>query len=232
MPQPERSQRRAAERYPDQTTVSVEWLLIPKKARKELFKGIRESQRYNPEKALKYLKKAVNLHPPFYEAYNLMALQYLRLQQPADAIDVLRKSIEVEEDNPVAYLRLGTIHLRSEQYRKALKTLRRAHEKDSEDPRILTGLADAYYGLSQYLLALGLYNEAARHASPSPVLYLRQGYCNWKLERLDQALTHFRRYLSERPSGPKSEEIRGLISQVQSGKNGPNIESSPLADVP
>ena len=233
LPGPEESQKRLGpERYPDRTTVSLEWLLIPEKARKELFKGIRESRGYRPEKAIKYLKKAVDLYPSFYEAYNLMALQYLRLQQRERAVEILNKSIEVEKNNPVAYRRLGSIHLRSQQYGQALKTLRGAYRKDSPDPRVLTGLADAYYGLGQYLLALGFYNEAERHAVPSPALYLRQGYCNWKLARLDQALTHFRRYLRERPSGPKSDEIRGLIAQVQSDKNGPETESSPIADIP
>ena len=231
-PEPARKQRQTGGRFPDRTTVSVEWLLIPRKARTELFKAVRQSRRYESEKALKHLKKAVKIYPGFYEAYNIMSIQYLRLNQPQEAIRVLQKSIEVEANNVEAYWQLGKIHLRAKRYQEATKMLRKAHQQNSNSPRILMGLGDAYFSQGRYLWALLFYAETQRHLPYVPHLDFQQGYCNWKLDRTDEALVHFQRYLKEHPNGPKAKKIRSLISDLQQDKSAGEIERSSFASTP
>src|SRR5262249_26313839 len=60
---------------------------LPRRAREEYQKGIKDAGDNKPESAIKHLTEAISVHPQFYSAYITLAEQYGKLNRNGDAAD-------------------------------------------------------------------------------------------------------------------------------------------------
>lgn len=200
---------------PQDTVVSAADFNIPKEAVKELEKASRESQNKKPEKAVEHLKKAIAIHPNFYQAYNNLAVQYLRLGKPSEAIEAFEKSTSINPKNGTAYRNLGIIHLNHGDARKSLDMLRKALELEPNHGQTHLYLGEAYFQMGQYVLAITSYQNAALYEPKLQNAHLRMGHCYVQIGRAADALKEFELFLAAEPKSEHADEVRAFISQLR-----------------
>lgn len=194
------------------TTISAEALAIPPKALREMQKAQEASAKDKPQKAVDHLLKAVKIHPDYYEAYNNLAVQYVKLGRTDDARRSFEKSIEIKP-TARAFLNLGIIHYQQRRHSEAIKCLIRSQELEPENETAIRALAEVYYQIGQYVLALQRYQELAT-LSDDPTVSLAMGYCYVKLRFYDDARKHFQHFLTAQPEGSKADQVRNLLARM------------------
>ncbi len=97
---------------------------VPDKARKEFAKA-RElwQEEKDPQGCVDHLNKAIKVYPNFADAYLLLAIADMRLNNPADAKSALDKAIAIDPKLPDARFTLGMILNREKDYSGAEKSL-------------------------------------------------------------------------------------------------------------
>ncbi|MDA2928422.1 tetratricopeptide repeat protein [Acidobacteria bacterium AH-259-O06] len=194
--------------------LSAASLLIPQKARKELEKANRESENNKPEKAIQHLQKALEIYPELYQAYNNLAVQYVRLGRTAEAIDSLQKSVGLNPDDATICRNLAQLYLGQGSYGEALVPLKRSLELDAQNSKGRMLLGEVYLGMGQYLLALNYFHSAARE-NPKDRSYLGIGQCYLQLGLHKEALQEFKGFIAQEPKDPRAGSVREMISQLE-----------------
>lgn len=200
--------------------VSAEWLRIPKKAREELARADADSAGGKHDDAVKHLRKALEIDPDLYHAYNNLAVEYLALNEPRKAIGALEKSIELKPDLVSTHRNLGSIYLDAGKTEQALEHLQRARQIDSSDFETLMLLGEAHYGLEQLPEALAAFEAAAAASPDDPEGHLYVGQCHLRLAHYREAVAGFEAFL--RHGGDKDEraaQVRQLIAQLKQQLN-------------
>lgn len=148
----EKSLRVFLEREPGQPTpaggggaVSTRVLQIPRQAREEFEKGLKElHKKERPEKSLNYFQRAIELHPGFDEAYVQLALAHLRMDHPAEAQQRLETAIALFDGNARAHLLLGILLREQGQTDEAIRELETALRTEDNNWRAHFELGRAY----------------------------------------------------------------------------------------
>lgn len=189
---------------------------VPPKARRELERAQEEQVSGNLEKALKHLKKAIDIHPEFSAAYDNLAILQLKMGQPEPAETSLLKSIELDADSKTAQKTLGFLYVNSGREREAISPLTRAAELDPRDAETQALLGMAYYQMGNYAASEGPLKNAL-DISPGffRASYLL-GYAYLELGRYPEALTTFRRFL-ETNQGLDSSEVESIVARLAEG---------------
>lgn len=209
------------ERSPDEidptqgsTTIDAQILAIPPNAAKEMRKAIEASAKGDSGKAVQHLLKAVKIHPGYSEAYNNLAVQYVKLGQVDEAVRTFEKSVEVRP-TAKAYFNLGILHYQKNRRREAASALDRASRLDASDAAVLRALAEVYFKMGQYLLAVKSYRRLDS-LKPDPQTHLSIGYCFLRLQMPDHARPEFEHYLREEPTGDGAARVRDILAQLES----------------
>lgn len=143
---------------PSQDSVDQRWLSIPKDARKEFERAARElMQNKNPQKAIPHLRKAIEVYPDYYEAYELLGTAYMDQQKWPEAEQALKRSLEIDQEYGPSLIALGGVYNWQGCFAEALPLLEKAHRIDSESWL-------CHFELSRSLLAQGRLVEATEHA--------------------------------------------------------------------
>ncbi len=196
----------------ENSTVDAGFLAVPDKAQRELEKAQKASRRERYEQAVRHLQKALSIHADFPEAYNNLAVQYLRLGRPEEALEALERSLQLRP-TAQAYQNLGILHMEGGRYRDAAVALGQAHERDPSDGQTLRSLGELYFRVGQYQTALAWFDRVQDDADA--MLALARGHCYLRLERAEEALAAFQRFLVLEPSGPRARETRRLVSRLR-----------------
>jgi tetratricopeptide (TPR) repeat protein len=78
------------------------------------------------QKAILFLKKAIELNPEFSEAYYNLGLSYERLGEYKDSIKNLKEAIKLSPDDANAYYTLGYAYYQKKKYKKAVDAFEEA----------------------------------------------------------------------------------------------------------
>jgi tetratricopeptide (TPR) repeat protein len=190
-------------------TVSVRELKIPAKARNELEKGLERVAKNDPAGGLGHFLKAVQVFPPYFEAYYNIGATEMRLGRNEDARNAFQTSIDLSGGRyALAEFGYGYLLCQEGKPGEAEKIIRRGLEADEASP-------DGFVILSEALIQLNRLDEAERSAreallrSPSyPGAYLaladvaeKKGDSRAEIQELDL-------YLKLQPNGPASEQVR------------------------
>lgn len=194
--------------------ISVESLAIPEKALRELEKADRQSANNHPEKAIEHLERALEIYPDLYQAYNNLAVQYVRLGRKTEAIKALQKSIDLNPGDATAYRNLAQLHLSDGDYSEAISSLQSSLELMPENGKSLTLMGEAYLGIGQYQLALHYFQKVAQEDSQDDV-HLRMGQCYLQLGRDAEALEEFKQFIARQPEDARAAEVRQLVAELE-----------------
>lgn len=194
-------------------------LKVSPKAEKEYEKGIKASSKGNYEKAVGHLRKAVEISPDFYKAYNDLGAQYIKLNRFDEAVAALERAISIYPDAAFPYLNLGYVYIQKGERAKATEVLRKAISLDEK-------LAQAHYLLGQSLLQSNELDEAeqslrrAYTLEPKKMVDARLVLANIYIKRQqhDKLTAELEAYLKENPESPHREQVMSMLRQLKREK--------------
>ena len=126
-------------------------------------KDIPEKERLSIE-ALREFDVAIELHPPYHDAFAEKGLVLYRMGQKEQALENYRKSIEYKDHNAKVYSNMGIIYIEQQNYLEGLKVYQKAVELDPRmvDARRNLGVCHAL--LNQYDQAIVQFKEGLKYA--------------------------------------------------------------------
>jgi tetratricopeptide (TPR) repeat protein len=160
-------------------------------------------------------KRAAKLDPWYGQAYLLLGLAQMQLQQWSDAQWAFEEATKVEPGNAKAYLGAGSALNEQKNYVEAQKALQHSLE-------IRPDSAEAHYELARSLWGLGKWQLAEPHVRQA--IELNKDYAgphalmgNIEIEREDPeaALAEFEEYLRLDPDGSLAPSVKEIIAQLK-----------------
>jgi tetratricopeptide (TPR) repeat protein len=189
----------------------------PKKARKELERGVRASEERKLPEARAHFEKAVRIYPCYARAQVGLALTLMRERDSAHAEAPLKKAIQCDPDFAEPYLHLGRLFNAEQRYLESRTVLAEGLRRAPSSWQLYYHLGQADEGLKNYPLAeqdllralsFGPGVSAAVHEKLADV-YLRE-------YAYDKAYAEMRAYLEADPDGPYAARIRTVMQQLES----------------
>ena len=190
---------------------------IPKSARREYERGIKESINGQREKAMAHFQRAIEIHDHFVQAHNDLGVQYLRLGRWDEARTALTKAISLEPRLVYPYLNLGYVQIQQHQYEDAVLSLNRAVELDTTDWRGHLWLGVGLMETKNETLAEQELTTALQLSQPPEGSITHLYLANLYIRRGDlaRAIDHGQAYLQEVPNAENAQEVREKIDRMR-----------------
>jgi tetratricopeptide (TPR) repeat protein len=172
-------------------------------------------KKHDPRASVDEFKRAAKLDPWYGQAYLLLGLAQMQLQQWSDAQWAFEEAAKVEPGNARAYLGAGSALNEQKNYVEAQKALQRSLE-------IRPDSAEAHYELARSLWGLGKWQLAEPHVRQA--IELNKDYAgphallgNIEIEREDPeaALAEFEECLRLDPEGSLAPSVKEIIAQLK-----------------
>jgi len=189
----------------------------PKKARKELERGVRASQERRLSEAHAHFEKAVKIYPCYARAQVHLALTLMRESDAPGAETPLKKAVECDPDFLEPYLELGRLLNAEHRYVESRAVLVEGVRRAPGSWQLYYHLGQADEGLKNYPLAeqdllralsFGPAVSAAVHEKLANV-YLRE-------KTYGKAYAEMGAYLQIAPNGQYAGTMRAVMQKLQS----------------
>ncbi|MFN7946084.1 MAG: tetratricopeptide repeat protein [Blastocatellia bacterium] len=189
---------------------------VPAPARKEYERGAKNLAGNKKDAGVVSLKKAIELFPNYFDALELLGIEYVRNGQYDEAIAVLKKALEINDRAARTMYALGVAHLKLSHLKEAIEYLEKSAKVDptSSNTQMMLGLAYGSSGMfeqseSAFRKALQQGGAAAAEAH----FYLA-GLYN-KLEKYQEAAQELTAYLREGKNIKDPPQIRAMIEKLK-----------------
>lgn len=197
--------------------VSVQQLSVPTQAREELEKGrTLLLERQKAEKSIPHLRKAIDLHGSYADAYLLLGMAYADLNKWKEAQAAFEGAVKTDDELAAAHLALGACLAQEGDFTAAEKPLLRGLELSPQSPQ-------GHYELGRTYWALGRWREAEPHARAAVKLqpklapaYVLLGNILLREHDAPGALEYFRDYLRLEPNGTLAPQTREMVAKIES----------------
>jgi tetratricopeptide (TPR) repeat protein len=206
-PRPSATPTPAAESHQRRSIPEVEAAMA--KGQELLFK------KHDPRASVDEFKRAAKLDPWYGQAYMLLGLAQMQLQQWSDAQWAFEEAAKVEPGNAKAYLGAGSALNEEKNYLEAQKALQRSLE-------IRPDSAEAHYELARSLWGQDKWQLAEPHVRQA--IELNKDYAgphalmgNIDIQRNDpeDALAEFEECLHLDPEGALAPSVKDIIAQLK-----------------
>jgi tetratricopeptide (TPR) repeat protein len=172
-------------------------------------------KKHDPRASLDEFRRAAKLDPWFGDAYMLLGLAQMQLQQWSDAQWAFEEAAKVEPGNAKAYLGAGSALNEEKNYPEAQKALQRSLE-------IRPDSAEAHYELARSLWGMGKWQAAEPHARQAIELnkdyagpHALMGNIYLQQEDAEAALAEFQECLRLDPEGSLAPSVKEIIAQLK-----------------
>jgi Flp pilus assembly protein TadD len=202
---------------PTGPTVSVRELSIPRKAREAMDKGMALFyQKSDYPGSIKQFQRAIQAYPDYYEAYALMGMVYIKMNDAGQAEQVLRKSIDISHERYAdGFALLSALYSSQKRFADAEPLARKAVEIDAKSWHGQSELAQALLGLNRADEAESYARSAASLAPQNPTMCLLLADVHIALRNDTALLEDLNSYLKLAPNGPYAEKVREQREAVQ-----------------
>jgi tetratricopeptide (TPR) repeat protein len=199
-------------------TVSAFDLSVPAESRKAYDLGQHALEGHDVDGAVMHLKKAIELHEQFPQAYTMLGMAYNEQKKWKDAQGVLEKAIQQDPKAAEAYVQLGSALLQEKDYPGAEKALNQGLElnPDAQSAPV------AHYNLATAYFTAGQWKDAEPHAAKTIAAAPDFALAHWlmaqiKLKKGDGqgALNEFQTYLKLDPNGSFAPSVRVVIPKIE-----------------
>ncbi len=197
-----------------QATIELATLRIPKKALREFQKAREESGKNKLNRALRHLRKAIALHPDFFQAYNNLGTVHLRMRSYAEAEAAFLKAIEINPNSTRVYKNLGLTYIHANRWERAIEMLSKVTALDPLDSQAQTFLGQAFLREGKYTGALVPLQRALELDPEFSLASYWLGYAYIQLGRYPEALRAFDSFLKSNQDMNTS-QIEKLIVKLQ-----------------
>ena len=172
-------------------------------------------KKHDPRASLDEFRRAAKLDPWFGDAYMLLGLAQMQLQQWSDAQWAFEEAAKVEPGNAKAYLGAGSALNEEKNYPEAQKALQHSLEIRPDSPEAHYELARSLWGMGKWQLAEPHVRQAIElnkdYAGPHALMgniYLQQ-------EDAEAALAEFQECLRLDPEGSLAPSVKEMIAQLK-----------------
>ena len=208
--------KRAGSDAPRPGVVSAASAAVPEAARQRYEKALAAAREGEHKKAVKELKAALEIHPPYTLALGELGAQYMRLGRLGEAADAFASAVRLAPDEPVLRINYGILLIRQKKYAEAESQLARAVGQDGES-------AAARLHRGHALIRLGRGEEAEAELRLAlklggPGLALAHRYLGaLYVERGDdaRAAVELEEYLRLAPEASDAPQVRAVLSGLR-----------------
>jgi Tfp pilus assembly protein PilF len=198
--------------------VSAVDLSVPEAARKEFDAATQSLQNHDLDAGIAHLKKAIELHDQYPQAYTMLGTAYNQQKKWKDAHGALQKAIQLEPKEADAYFQLGATLNQEKDFAGAEKALTQGFQLLPEPPE---GAA-AHYELAYACFMQGRWQDAEPHAAKTIAAHPEFAMAHWLLAQImlkkgdgQGAINEFQTYLKLDPNGPAAPSVRAVIPKIQ-----------------
>jgi tetratricopeptide (TPR) repeat protein len=160
-------------------------------------------------------KRAAKLDPWYGQAYMLLGLAQMQLQQWSDAQWAFEEAAKVEPGNAKAYLGAGSALNEQRNYVEAQKALQNSLEIHPDS-------AEAHYELARSLWGMGKWQAAEPHVRQAIALnkdyagpHAMMGNIYLQQDDAEAALAEFQECLRLDPDGSLAPSVKEIIAQIK-----------------
>jgi tetratricopeptide (TPR) repeat protein len=193
---------------------------IPAKAKKAYDKGLEAVARHRLEEAVKWMKRATELHPGYFRAYNELGVLRMRLGQLRAAVESLQQAVKINNQSYLPLLNLGIALCKQDRFNEAASALATAVELNPNSAASHFYRGVALMGSRNYDEAEQALKEAHRiggNGVAAALLFLGNLY--YEQQNYDKAVDAFERYLKEMPNAPNATEVRAAIEKSRAASS-------------
>jgi Tfp pilus assembly protein PilF len=213
------AEKRAASDPSRPGVVSATPEAMPAGARERYAKALEASAAGDHKKAVKELKAAVDLYPPFPLAFNELGAQYMLLGQLGEAAGAFASGVKLAPDAPVLRVNYGILLIRQRKYREAEEQLARAVALDEKNAAARLHRGNALIRLGRGAEAESELRQAVKLGGPAAALahrYLGALY----VERGDdtRAAAELEEYLRLAPDAADAAQVRAVLAGLKPAK--------------
>lgn len=201
-------------------TVSLVDLNVPRKAEKELEKGVRAMEKKALEKAEEHFRKAIELHAGYATAHNYLGVIMMNSGRPADGRAAFERAVQLNDNYSAAHVNMAKVFFGEKNAKDAETHLHKALKTDPLNAEILTLLSNAQLINGNYQDAIA--NARKVHNLPHDQFAMVHYVAARALEAAQQrseAVVEYTMYLKEAPQGPLAAQSRERIEAYKHGRN-------------
>ncbi|MFL6257136.1 MAG: tetratricopeptide repeat protein [Pyrinomonadaceae bacterium] len=192
---------------------------VPAEARARYEKALAASASGDHKQAVKELKAALDIHPPFPLALNELGAQFMLLSQLDDAADAFAAAVKLAPEEPVLRINYGILLIRQKKYAEAEQQLARAVALDGASDVARVHHSNALIRLRRGAEAEAELRAAVKLGGPATALahrYLGALY----FERGDDALAavELEEYLRLAPGAADAPQVRTILAGLKPSK--------------
>jgi len=217
------------DRVPVGDTVSKRQLLIPRRAREAMERGLSLLHGKSDYRgSLSQFQRAVREYPQYYEAYAQMGVAYMNLGDAAQSEKMLRTSIDMSERGYAdALFTLASVYSGEKRFAEAEPVAREAVKLAPDSWQAHHELARALHGLDQGSSAEASALQALRVEPGNPQTLLLLANIHLRMRNYAALIKDLDTYLEVAPDGRDAEQARQMREQVL--ERMANIQPRPAA---
>ncbi|NIM58451.1 MAG: tetratricopeptide repeat protein [Candidatus Aminicenantes bacterium] len=196
--------------------------LLSKKALKEIAQAKEANAKRDFDKAIKHLKKAIEIEPEFAETYYNLGIILRQRREIDDAVEQFAKAIECKENYGLALFALGeTLHAQKK-YSQSNPHLLKYLEVTGEEE--IDTVAQAHYLTGTNYLNLKKAKRAIIHLSkaielkpgihPNAYIFLANSYVIARDG--ENAIKNYKKFMELYPDAPNIEKIKAILEKLES----------------
>ena len=191
--------------------------IAPKKARKELERGVRASEARKLPEARAHFEKAVRIYPCYARAQVDLALTLMQERDSPQAEAPLKKAMECDPDFVQPYLHLGRLFNAEQRYLESREVLAEGLRRAPGSWQLYYHLGQADEGLKDYPLAeQDLLRALSFGPGVSAVVHKKLADVYLRENAYNKAYAEMRAYLQADPDGPYAARIRAVMRELES----------------
>jgi tetratricopeptide (TPR) repeat protein len=199
-------------------TISAIDLSVPEQARKEYDAGQHALESRDLDGGIAHLKKAIELHAQFPQAYTLLGMAYNEQKKWKDAQGALEKAVQQDPKAAEAYVQLGSALIPLKDYVGAEKALNQGLLLNPDAP----SSPMAHYGLATAYFTTGQWKDAEPHAAKTIASQPDFALAHWLMAQImlkkgdgQGAIAEFQTYLKLDPNGSYAPSVRAVIPKIE-----------------
>ena len=216
--------RASTEPKPDAAAKVVPYqaLNVPPAAARELQKAAAESAKRRSERAVAHARKALEIHPGYFEALALLGTELVRLRRLPEATDAYQRALDVRPDDASTSYNLGLVALELKDYAPARRELMRAAALDTRNASAYFYLGECYLHTGDVTNAIRAYLQATQREPNHLDALLRLGLSYERAGQPAPAGSFYRRFLQREPAGPRAEQVRARLATLATASTAPH----------
>ncbi len=176
------------------------------------------------DKAVALLEKVIENEPDLGLAHYNLGITYIALEQYEKALTAMQRAIELLPENAALYTIMGKIYMTQGETDKALEWFNKALELKPE-AKTYFDIGAAFYNSNQREEAVSNFEKAIELDPNFSSAYYFLGILHFGSEEFDKAIEALNKYMELEPNAPNINEVKEIISQIDSIKAKPKEKS-------